>query len=154
MFIAHDIWPGNPAWVVIREIRAGEQSSEAQGRGRWRLPGKQMIELLELLVPGEGREGLERCASRSAVGECSSTYMRWERRRSFAAGEIFKLISSLSLMSDVKVPAQYKIALVNSCWHQQSAIYSSGAFSIYLTFSLYFVQLSVHVKLNSLSKAS
>lgn len=71
MLIAHDIWPGNPGSAVIREVRDGEWSGGAQGG--WRVPGKQMMELLALLVPGEGREGLERFATRSAVGKCSYT---------------------------------------------------------------------------------
>lgn len=34
MLTDHDIWPGNPAWVAIRETRVGEQSREAQGSGK------------------------------------------------------------------------------------------------------------------------
>lgn len=71
MLIAHDIWPGNPGSAVIREVRDGEWSRGAQGE--WRVHGKQMMELLGLLVPGKGREGLERFATQSAVGECSYT---------------------------------------------------------------------------------
>lgn len=65
MFIAHDIWPGNPAWVVIAEIRVGEWSGRVEAS--WEADDR------ALLVPGEGREGLQRCATRSGVGESSYT---------------------------------------------------------------------------------
>lgn len=71
MFIAHDIWSGNPAWVAITEIRAGEWSREVHGSGRMEVSWE--ADDRALLVPREGREGLQRCATRSGVGECSYT---------------------------------------------------------------------------------
>ena len=102
MTFDQEIQPGSPlerpelSEAPWRTAGGAGRLRGAGGSACGRVEASWEAEVTELLGPGEAKEDLKRRATRLAVGECSCTWMRRERRKGLAAGEILKLCSSLS----------------------------------------------------------